>query len=90
MLKSHRVVVTDEPTRLTSEETNVGDANSILLKNLDDDVTVDIGGEHVSSGHGYPVEPGKPESMDLQGREAPYAVAPSGQEAVVAVFESGL
>lgn len=90
MVKGHRVTITDEPTRLTFGTHKAGDRNSILVKNLDPDLTIDWGDDNVASGEGYPIEPGRSESVDLQGREDPYAVAPAGESVVVAVFESGI
>lgn len=88
--KTRRVTITDEPTRLTSRETGVGEKNSLAVVNLDDTHTIDVGAVDVEAEAGWPVFPGRVYSVDLEGREAAYAVAPNGETVEVAVSEEGI
>lgn len=89
-IKSRRVTVTDEPTLLASRVTDVGERQSAEVLNLDDEIVIDVGDVDVASGEGRPLKPDHDFSVDLEGREALYAVAPDGQSVEVSVFEQGI
>lgn len=83
-----RVNVGTSPTRLTSREAKVGEKNAVYFKNKGN-ASVDIGGDDVASAQGYELESGEGVSLDIIGRDDPYAIAASGTVRVD-VFESGV
>lgn len=83
-----RINVGTTPSRLTSEATTVGQKNSLVATNQGS-ASVDLGGPDVESGSGYELKVGATFSVDLEGKDAPYAVAASGTVRVD-VFEAGI
>lgn len=87
MANGRRVQVGTEPTLLSSSAGKVGEKRAIYFKNKGA-ASVDIGGADVATGEGYELEAGEGISLDVLGRDDPYAVAASGTVRVDA-FESG-
>jgi hypothetical protein len=87
MAKGQRVEVGTSPTRLSSSAGKVGEKRAVYFKNKGA-VSVDIGGDDVETDEGYELEAGEGVSLDVIGRDDPYAVAASGTVRVD-VFESG-
>lgn len=86
--KGQRISVGTEPARLTSRAAKVGEKNAVYFKNKGA-ASVDIGGSDVETGEGYELEAGEGVSLDIIGRDDPYAVAASGTVRID-VFESGI
>jgi hypothetical protein len=85
-----RIALTDEVTPLNVNA--VGDVTpgqSILVTNRSA-ITIDIGGEDVVTGEGYPVDAGDSFSATLEHGEIVYAVAPDAGPYEVSVFQSGV
>jgi hypothetical protein len=87
MAKGRRVQVGTSPARLSSSAGKVGEKRAIYFKNKGA-ASVDIGGEDVVTGEGYELEAGEGVSLDVIGRDDPYAVAAS-ETVRVDAFESG-
>lgn len=89
--KGHRVVITDEPTRISSPTSDQFPGQAVTVLNpAGSGVTIDLGDVDVASGSGFELPPGSEKPMTIDPREAVFGVCPAGQQVIVQVFELGV
>lgn len=90
-VQSETMTVGDEPVRLTATADDANPGQSVMVKNLDADATVMLGGPDVSWSTGWPLGPFEVVSLsDLASQEVLYAVAADGSAVEVALLQVGV